>query len=557
MRGKLRRFLTAASALFGIALLGAATVPAAAVTAQTRPCPSKGCDGADPKAVTSWASAPKVIDQFTLSSGASLKLYQGKPSWDSSETYAWAEVTLPAKPGVKAWLSDMIEPNDWTLEPDLIKHPSAFRTVSGTTAMFDDGEFVRACVNDGVQQGCTGGYGAGVNPAREVAPVVPCQDHCDEVDPDTVTSWSYGPTRDAAKRVQLAGGAWVQIVTGQAYYGTQYSWADTGLPTAGSRMWLEQYEGAGRWGNIWVSIGGDNGRRTTSGHTHAFVSLGELRACVTDGSETRCTKDDGTAAVVPTQAPCAQLPCEGVDASTVTWLENHEPRQVAAVSAYQGGKVTVYEGTPAWDPEHEYRWAEAELPPNSTKARAWLEYQDRVGAEKRLVLTPLARPEASRTTSGRTGMFVANWAGNRRIRACFDDGKEWGCDGGFPPGNIQRPDAPCAEPCTGLDPTTITDWWWSGPTEGQRVTLSGGGSVALKTGDPRWSRTGVYAWADGTVPATAGARIWIEDKGADGVYRTIAERTTSGATGMAGVPSPAVRACVTNGTSTVCTKPGS
>ncbi|MGW5424633.1 hypothetical protein [Streptomyces sp. NPDC003943] len=554
MRGKLRRFLTAASALCGIALLGASAVPAAAVTAQTRPCPSYGCDGADPKAVTSWASAPKILDQFTLSSGASLKLYQGKPSWDSYETYAWAEVTLPAKPGVKAWLFDMVS-NDFSEEPALINHPSAFRTLSGTTAMFDDGELVRACINDGVQQGCTGGYGvATTSQSREITPVAPCQDHCEQVDPDTVTAWKSGPVRDPAKKVQLASGASAQMVNGTAAYGTPYSWAEADLPT-GSRMWLEQYWGMGRWGNIYVPFGGDKGRRTTSGHTDAYYPFTEVRACVTDGTETHCTKDDGTAGVVPTQAPCAQVPCEGADPSTTTWVENNGPRQVASVSAYQGGKVTIYEGRPAWDPEHEYRWAEAELPPNSTKARAWLEYQDEVGAEERMVFTPLTQPGASRTTTGHTGMFVQNPVGSRKIRACFDDGKEWGCEGGFRPSYQQGPDAPCAEPCTGLDPAAVT-YFWRGPTEGQRVSLTGGGSVALMTGEPRWSRTGVYAWADGTLPATAGARIWIEDKGADGVYRTIAQRTTSGATGMTGTPSPAVRACVTNGTSTVCTKPG-
>ncbi|MEU8543534.1 hypothetical protein AB0C52_26695 [Streptomyces sp. NPDC048717] len=514
--------------------------------------------------MTSWGTAPAVLDQFTLAGGASLKLYRGKPGWAASDTYAWAEVVLPAKPGVKAWLFDMVD-NGMSVEPALIEHPAAFRTVSGTTAMFDKGDFVRACIDDGVQQGCTGGYGvATTSNSRVIAPVPPCGDHCREVDPDIITAWSTGPVRDPAKKVQLASGAWVQIVTGQGAYGMypygsypyRYTWAETGLPTPGSRMWLEQYRGMGRWGNVWGPFGGDGGRRTGSGRTSAFATAAEVRACVTDGTETHCTSEDGTAGVLPTQAPCVEVPCEGVDPSTVgAWLEGHEPDQVAVVSAYQGGKVTVYAGRPAWDPEHEYRWAEAELPPNSTKARAWLEYQDQSGTEERNTFTPLGHPAASRATTGHTGMFVQNGDSRRRIRACFDDGRQWGCEGGFRPSYLQGPDGPCAEPCTGLDPATITTWLHD-PTEGQRVTLSGGASVALKTGDPRWSRTGVYAWADGTVPATAGARIWIEDKGADGVYRTIAERTTSGATGMAGVPSPAVRACVTDGTKTVCTAPG-
>ncbi|MEU7059279.1 hypothetical protein [Streptomyces sp. NPDC046197] len=539
----------------GTVMLAALTGLSAAGPAQaagTPPCTALPCDGADPSAVTSWASAPRVVNQTTLPSGAQVKLMAGKPSWDSGTEYAWVEGKFGSSPG-KFWMSYHYNVFESAFAYRVAEHPRAYRSTAGTTGMFvkaphNAGEFAAGCLSDGIKTACVGGTSEKVTRVDDVSP---CDPVCKVVDPaaQDLSKWAY-VSRPDYRKVTLPSGAWVQQVTAQPRWdrSPQFNWAEAGNLSAGGKVWLEQWQGAGRWGDVYTRITDPRATRTTDGSTLGFA-VSNVRACVTDGTNTRCTQEGDT--TEPTQAPCATLPCKGVDPATVTeWMPNGGPLVIEDANIYQGGRLQIYQGRPAWDPTHVYYWGKAELPPRAGVS-AQLMTHEAEGPDSR-PQRPVPIPGTALTASGTTPMvgFDPLAPGDTRIAGLVNDAKTWAFatqqgDNTYQT-DIEGTPAPCAaQPCTGLTPASVTAWR-VGPAVWKTAKLASGAQVSLYGGLPKWSVSDFYAWAE----TTGGATVWLEDKAPGGEYRKVADGRV-----LAATTGESVRACITDGTQTVCTTP--
>lgn len=557
-RARLRwwsRCASAVAAAVTAALLTAPTATAAPAAAAA-PCPQLPCEGADPGLVTAWASggAPKVLKETTLASGTRITLYTGKPAWDTSRTYAWADVRFGA--GVTAghaWLRAEENWGDGINIKVTLQHPRSYRDTTGTTGMFvystsiPQGAYTNsACVTDGTQRGCVASYGA------EVVPAGPCEGWCPDADPDAIpaSDWSY-VDRPEYRRVELPSGAFVQKVDGRLKQGSYLGWAEGGLP-AGGRFWLEAWQGEGRWGPVYTAFTPAGASRTTTGSTRAYSWLPELRACVSDATGTQCTRDPDATATVPSQAPCAELPCTDIDPASVTeWMPSYKPYVMEEANIFQGGSLKIYRGRPAWDPHHMYYWGEAELPPGRADVSATLMRHPSGGADSRTA-RPEPLPGARLTASGTTKMVALDPLSKDEIAGLVVDGKDWAfatqqgnnIDKSWTTGAI----GPCApgQRCEGVLASSVTTWA-SVATDWATVALPSGARVTLTGSRPKWSVTDYYAWARTDSP---GVTAWLEDRQPGGSYAKVADAGTMKAT-----DGRAVRACVSDGTTTKCTTP--
>jgi len=537
------------------AILTAPTA-AAAPAAVPAPCPQLPCEGADPSQVTEWQSggAPKVLKETTLASGTRITLYTGKPAWDTSRTYAWAQVRFGA--GVtqgRVWLRAEENWGDGINITTTLEHPRSYRDTTGTTGMFQystgapRGAYTNsACVSDGAERGCVASYGA------QVVPAGPCEGWCSDADPDAIpaSDWSYVDRSDLDK-AELPSGAFVQKVDGRLKQGTYLGWAEGELP-AGGRMWLEAWQGEGRWGQVYTEFTPAGASRTSTGSTRAYSWLPELRACVSDATGTQCTTDEDTSATEPTQAPCATLPCTGIDPASVTeWMPNYEPDVVEDANIYLGGRFTIYQGRPAWDPYHMYYWGEAELPPGRDDVSATLMKHASGGVDSRTT-RPEPLPGARLTASGTTKMVALDPLSGDEIAGLVVDGKKWAF--ATQQGNniyqtsTEGPIGPCApgQACEGVSPGSVTTWA-SVATDWATATLPSGARVTLAGSRPQWSVTDYYAWAR---TDAQGVTAWLEDKTPSGSYEKVADAGTMKAT-----DGRSVRACLSDGTTTKCTTP--
>ncbi|NUT26255.1 MAG: hypothetical protein HOV84_10100 [Streptomyces sp.] len=489
--------------------------------------------------------------EAVLASGARIRFYTGKPAWDpAQQVYSWAEATLPGKGRV--WLRTEQNEGDGINIITPLAHPRSYRDTSGTTGMFLH-ETSRygvvyangACVTDGTQTACvTASY-------SEVKPAGPCEGWCSDADPTAIAKddWSY-VSRPDYRRVQLPSGAWVQHAEGRLKQGSYLNWAEGALP-GGGRIWLESWQGTGRWGEVWTEFTPTGASRTTSGSTRAYSWLPTLRACVRDSSGTACTSDADAATTAPTQAPCAKLPCEGIDPASVTeWMPNYDPSLLEDANIYLGGRLKIYEGRPAWDPYHLYYWGEAELPPGATGVSATLMTHAAGGSDSR-EKRPEAIPGARLTASGKTKMFALDPLSAKKIAGLVVDGKNWSFatrqGNNMSQTDVEGPVGPCApgSACDGILPGSVTKW--SSPaTDWATAALPSGKKVTLRGGKPNWSVTDYYAWAHSTA---TDAPVWLEDRQPDGTYSKVATTEMKATTGQQ------VRACISEGTTTVCTKP--
>ncbi|QNE73778.1 hypothetical protein F0344_03410 [Streptomyces finlayi] len=524
---------------------------------QAAPCPTLPCQGSDPGSVTAWhtGGAPKVLKEAVLASGSRLRLYTGKPAWDTSGTiYSWAEVTLTGTSQGRGWLRTEDNLGDGINIRTTLEHPRSYRVTSGTTGMFlhDTTRFGvvyanGACVTDGKETGC-------VNATySSVVPNGPCTGWCSEADPDAIAAsdWAYVDRSDL-DRVTLPSGASVQKVDGRLKQGSYLGWAEGQLTSAGGRFWLEAWQGAGRWGDVYTEFTPEGASRTTSGSTRAYSWLPELRACVSDSSGTACTRDPDATTTAPTQAPCATLPCEGVDSSTVTeWMPNYGPDLVEDANIYQGGRLRIWQGRPAWDPHHMYYWGEAELPTGSTGVFATLMTHSKSGADSR-AQRPVPVPGTRLTTTGRTKMIALDPLTDKKIAGLVVDGRNWAFatqqDDNMSLSDKEGTMGPCApgEICEGVAPSTVTQWA-SVATDWSTAALPGGQRVTLSGGRPAWSVSDYYAWAHTTATGTT---VWLEDRAPGGAYTKVADGKVMKATS-----GQSVRACISDGTTTACTKP--
>lgn len=539
--------LTLASACAGVVVAGPAQAAAPAP-----PCAELPCAGADASAVTSWASAPRVVNQYTLPSGAKIKLMAGKPAWDSATEYTWVDGQLGSVKG-KIWGVYEYNVYESAYAYRNIDHPRSHRSTSGTTAMFVktrrmDGEDAAGCISDATTKACVGGS---IETVQKISQVSPCDPYCKIIDLATQdpAGWRF-VDRPTYRKMTLPSGAWVQQATGYAKWpAPNYNWAEGGHLPAGGRIWLEEWQGEGRWGAVYTPLSHPNASRTTDGSTHAFA-MNSVRACVTDGKDTQCTGNDGD--VAPTaQAPCETLPCEGIDPSTVTeWLPSGEPRVIEDANIYQGGRLKIYKGRPTWDPEHTYYWGEAELPPRAGVSAQLMTHEAK-GLDGR-VQRPVPVPGTQVTASGKTKMFAVHplAPGDKQIAGFVNDGKTWAFatqqgDNMYQSDREGPAAAPCAtQPCVGVTPASVTDWQVD-TAAWKSAKLKSGAEVSLRGGRPAWSLTDFYAWAE----TTGSAKVWLEDKApGDAEYRKIAEAGLLGAT-----TGELVRACVSDGTETACT----
>ncbi|MFF1764870.1 hypothetical protein [Streptomyces sp. NPDC058249] len=541
--------------LTGPTTITAARAAAPARAAAAAPCPALPCEGADPSAVDSWAAAPRLVRQSTLPSGARVKLMAGRPSWDSGTEYSWVEGQFTAGKG-RTWLVYEYNVFDAAYAYRTPEHPRSYRTTPGTTGMFvksprNAGEDAAGCVSDGADTACVGGVN---EETVKTAAAEPCDPVCKIVDPATqdLTTWDY-VSRPDYRKVTLPSGAWVQQVTGRPKWdrSPHFEWAEAGKLPAGGKVWLEEWQGAGRWGEVYTRVTDPKSARTTDGSTHAFA-LNNVRACVTDGTDTKCTQDGDT--TEPPKAPCDTLPCAGVDPATVTeWTPNGEPTVVEDANVYQGGRLTIYEGRPAWDPAHDYYWGTAELPPRAGVSAQLMTHENK-GPDFR-AQRPVPIPGASLTASGTTKMYALNplAPGNTQIAGLVHDGKTWAFathqgDNMYQT-DVEGPPAPCAaQPCTGVPAASVTAWR-AGSSAWQTARLTSGAQVSLHGGRPTWSVSDFYAWAQLT-QASGTATAWLEDRTPDGPYRRVADAGTLSATS-----GEYVRACVSDGTETACTTP--
>ncbi|MEU0148763.1 hypothetical protein ABZ119_22765 [Streptomyces sp. NPDC006288] len=494
------------------------------------------------------------MKEATLASGTRITLYTGKPAWDTSRTYAWAQVRLGT--GVtkgRAWLRAEEDWGDGINTTKTLEHPRSYRDTTGTTGMFQYSTTAprsaytnSACVADGAERGCVDSYGA------EVVPIGSCEGWCSEADPGAIpaSDWSY-VERSEYDRVELPSGAFVQKADGRLKQGTYLGWAEGGLP-AGGRMWLEAWQGQGRWGQVYTEFTPEGASRTTTGSTRAYSWLPELRACVSDSTGTKCTRDNDATTTAPTQAPCAKLPCTGIDPASVTeWMPNYGPRVVEDAKVYLGGRFTIYQGRPAWDPHHLYYWGEAELPPGREDVSATLMRHASGGADFRT-----SRPEplagARLTASGKTKMVALDPLSGAEIAGLVVDGKKWAF--ATQQGNniyqesTEGPIGPCApgEACEGVASGSVTAWA-SVATDWATVALPSGARVTLAGSRPQWSVTDYYAWAR---TDAQNVTAWLEDKAPGGSYAKVADAGTMKAT-----DGRSVRACLSDGTTTKCTTP--
>ncbi|MFE7759469.1 hypothetical protein [Streptomyces sp. NPDC057429] len=541
----------------GATLLTAPAAAGAARAAGPAPCPQLPCQGSDPGAVTGWQSggAPKVVKEAVLASGTRVKLFTGKPAWDTAGwVYSWAEVQFSGA-GVgkgRGWLKTEENLGDGINIKSPLEHPRSYRDTSGTTGMYVY-ETTRygvvhanaACVTDGEETGCVNAI------TSEVVPAGPCAGWCSEADPDAiaVSDWSY-VERSEYDRVQLPSGASVQKAHGRLKQGSYLGWAEGELP-AGGRFWLEAWQGSGRWGEVYTEFTPEGASRTSSGSTRAYSWLPELRACVSDSSGTACTRDPEATTTAPTEAPCAVLPCQDVDPATVTeWMPNYEPSLVEDANIYQGGRLKIYEGRPAWDPHHFYYWGEAELPPGRDGVSATLMTHTASGADSR-AQRPVAVPGTGLTASGTTRMTPIDPLSGKQIAGLVVDGTNWAF-ATHQGNNIDMTDAegpvgPCTpgEKCEGVKPSSVTKWA-SVATGWATAALPGGAAVTLSGSRPAWSVSDYYAWAHTT---GQGVTVWLEDRQPDGSYQKVA-----GDTEMKATSGQYVRACISDGSATTCTK---
>ncbi|MER6999317.1 hypothetical protein [Streptomyces sp. NPDC000410] len=531
----------------------AATGPAQAAAASP-PCAQLPCEGVDPAAVTSWATAPRVVNQATLASGAKVTLRAGKPSWDPTTEYAWVDGQFGSAQG-KTWFVYEYNVYESAFANRNLEHPRSYRSAPGTTGMFvksprNAGEDAAGCLSDGTETACVGGY---TESAKDISPVSPCDPVCKVIDLATqdLATWRFVDRPDYRK-VTLPSGAWVQHVTGYPKWdrGSRFEWAEGGNLPPGGRFWLEEWQGPGRWGEAYTRITDPNAARTTDGSTHAFTTT-PVRACVTDGTNTRCSTDDGTETTEPTQAPCATLPCTGIDPATVTeWMPYGEPRLVEDANIYQGGRFMIYKGRPAWDATHEYYWGKAELPPRAGVSAQLMTHDSR-GVDFR-EQRPVPIAGASLTASGTTKMVGLDplAPGDVRIAGLVNDAKNWSFvtqhgDNMYQT-DVEGTVGPCAaQPCTGVTAASVTAWR-SGSSTWRTAALKSGAQVSLKAGLPKWSVNDFYAWAETSGSAT----VWLEDKAPGGAYHKVAEAGV-----LAATTGESVRACVSDGTGTACTTP--
>ncbi|MGP3635882.1 hypothetical protein ACTU45_21375 [Streptomyces sp. 24-1644] len=534
-----------------------ASPPAKAAAAQAAPCPALPCEGSDPGSVTAWQTggAPKLVKEAVLASGSRLRLYTGKPAWDTVGTvYSWAEVTLTGATKGRGWLRTEENLGDGIDIRTSLEHPRSYRDTTGTTGMFLY-DTIRsgvvyangACITDGKETGCVNATVA------TVVPNGPCAGWCSEADPTAIAAsdWSY-VDRSNLDRVALPSGASVQKVDGRLKQGSYLGWAEGQLAGSGGRFWLEAWQGAGRWGEVYTEFTPAGASRTTSGSTRAYSWLPELRACVSDSSGTACTRDPEATTTAPTQAPCATLPCAGVDSSTVTeWMPNYEPRLVEDANVYQGGRLKIWEGRPAWDPHHMYYWGEAELPTGRTGVFATLMTHTNATIGSRPE-RPVPVPGTRLTATGKTKMIALDPLGGKEIAGLVVDGRTWAF-ATHQGNNLYMTDkegtmGPCApgEICEGVAPSTVTQWA-SVATDWSTAALPGGQKVTLSGSRPSWSVSDYYAWAHTTATGTT---VWLEDKAPGGTYTKVAAEKIMKATS-----GQSVRACISDGTSTVCTKP--
>lgn len=559
IRRRWSRGAVLAVAAVSAALLTAPTAQAApAARAAVAPCPVLPCEGADPGQVTGWQSggAPKVLKQTTLASGTTIIQYTGKPAWDSAgRTYTWAEARFGS--GVtkgRLWLRATENVGDGMNITTTVEHPRSSRDTSGTTGMFvysntaPQGTYANgACATDGAERGCLDQY------AAEVVPVGPCEGWCGEVsDPGAVpaSDWSY-VERSPYDRVELPSGASVQQVAGRLKQGSYLGWAEGELPSGG-RFWLEAWQGQGRWGQVYSEFTRTGASRTSTGSTRAFSWLPELRACVSDMTGTRCTRDNDDMATAPAEAPCDTLPCTGIDPASVTeWMPNYDGDVVEDADIYLGGRLRIHEGRPAWDPYHLYYWAEAELPPGRPAVSATLMTQAASGHDNRPA-RPVPLAGGRLTASGTTTMFALDPLSADKIAGLVVDGKKWAFatrqGANLYQTSVQGPVGSCApgQACEGISPGAVTTWS-SKATEWAAATLPSGARVTLSGGRPDWSVTDHYAWAHSD---TAGVTVWLEDKESGGTYAKVADADRLKAT-----EGRFVRACLSDGTTTECTRP--
>ncbi|WP_371612030.1 hypothetical protein [Streptomyces clavifer] len=542
--------------------LGATLLTTPAAAAVTRavgpaPCPQLPCQGSDPGAVTAWQSggAPKLVKEAVLASGTRIKLYTGRPAWDTAGwVYSWAEVQLSGVGADKGrgWLKTEENLGDGINIESALEHPRSYRDSSGTTGMYvyDTTRYGvvhanGACVTDGRETGCVNAT------TSEVESVGPCAGWCSDADPEAipVSDWSY-VERSPYDRVQLPSGASVQKADGRLKQGSYLGWAEGELP-AGGRFWLEAWQGAGRWGEVYTEFTPEGASRTESGSTRAYSWLPELRACVSDSTGTACTRDPDAATTAPTEAPCAVLPCRDVDPASVTeWMPNYEPRQVEDADIYQGGRLKIYEGRPAWDPYHLYYWGEAELPPGRAGVSATLMTHTATGVDSR-AQRPVPLPGTRLTASGTTRMTPLDPLSDGKIAGLVVDGRNWAF--ATHQGNNmymtaeEGPVGPCApgEACEGVKPASVTKWT-SVATDWATAVLPGGAAVTLSGSRPDWSVSDYYAWAHSTAQ---GATVWLEDRKPDGSYEKVA-----GDAEMRATSGRYVRACISQGSATACTK---
>lgn len=552
-----RRWWSRCASLTAAAVTAALlTAPTATAAAAPAPCPQLPCEGADPGQVTAWQTggAPKVLKETTLASGTRITLYTGKPAWDAGRTYAWAQVQLGS--GVaeaRVWLRAEENWGDGINTTTTLEHPRSYRDTTGTTGMFQystaipQGAYTNsACVSDGTERACVASYGA------EVVPVGPCEGWCADADPDAIpaSDWSY-VERSTTDRVELPSGAYVQKADGRLKQGTYLGWAEGGLP-AGGRFWLEAWQGQGRWGQVYTEFTPAGASRTTTGSTRAYSWLPELRACVSDATGTECTRDEDVTATAPTQAPCAKLPCTGIDPASVTeWMPTYDPDVVEDANIYLGGRFTIYQGRPTWDPYHMYYWGQAELPPGRDDVSATLMKHASGGADSRTT-RPEPLPGARLTASGTTKMVALDPLSGEEIAGLVVDGKKWAFathqGNNIYQTSTQGPIGPCTpgQACEGVAPGTVTTWA-SVATDWATATLPSGARVTLAGSRPQWSVTDYYAWAR---TDTQGVTAWLEDKRPGSSYEKVADAGTMKAT-----DGRSVRACLSDGTTTRCTTP--
>lgn len=547
------------SALMTAPTATAAGAPAStkAAAAQPAPCPLLPCEGSEPGSVTAWhtGGAPKLLKEVVLASGSRLRMYTGKPAWDTSATvYSWAEVTLTGTTQGRGWLRTEENLGDGINTRSTMEHPRSYRDTTGTTGMFlfnttryGVADANAACITDGRQTGCVN------DTVSTVVPNGPCAGWCSDADPTTIPASDWSSVyRSEYERVALPSGASVQMVDGRLKQGSYLGWAEGQLTGSGGRFWLEAWQGAGRWGEVYTEFTPEGASRTTSGSTHAYSWLPQLRACVSDSSGTACTQDPDATTTAPTQAPCATLPCTGIDSSTVTeWMPNYEPRLVEDASVYQGGRLKVWQGRPAWDPHHMYYWGEAELPTGRPGVFATLMTHSDSGVDSR-VQRPVPIPGTRLTATGRTKMTALDPLSSKEIAGLVVDGKTWAFatrqDDNLSTNDKEGAMGPCApgEICEGVAPSTVTKWA-SVATDWSTARLPGGQQVTLSGSRPSWSVSDYYAWAHTTATGTT---VWLEDRVPGGTYTKVAaEKVMKATTGQS------VRACISDGTTTACTKP--